>query len=244
MEVTANANTFMNLFPCHAVGSFQCEWNDCSDNFTLVPSDLAIVLRDSQAPDGLNAVAFANPNNQFAALNDTTSTTTLVVGGSSRAAETTATPKATVSSGTQTAPSQSASSQSPSATPAATDGSKSSSTSLPLALGLAIPLGVLLLAALAAVLYYRRRATRDSTSPRSNHNTRAEMSSSDWSDSPKPRTTWQSGGTQYSSGSATLASPPRSEMPDRGPLPELKGPGNAAHELSTSGRNSMPTRNY
>ena len=229
----------MNLFPCHAVGSFQCEWNDCSDNFTLVPSDLDIVLRDSQAPDGLNAVAFANPKNQFAALNDTTSATTLVVGGPNKAAETAASPKATAPSGTQ-----SASSHTASATGAAADGSKSSRTNLPLALGLAIPLGVLLMAALAAVFYYRRRATRGSASQHSNHKPNGEISSSDWPHSPKPKTGWQNDGPYYSSGSATLASHSTSEMPDRGPLPELKGPGNAAHELSTSGRNSMPMRNY
>lgn len=242
----------MTLFPCHSVGSFQCEWNDCSDNFTLVPSDLAIVLRDSQAPDGLNAVAFANPNNQFAALNDTGSTTTLVVGGSNGAAETAATPKATVSSGTQSATLevtassgiQSASSQSASATAAAVNSSKSSTTNLPLALGLAIPLGVLLMAALAAVFYYRRRATRGSTSLHPNHKPKGEMLSSDPSNSPKPKMGWQSDGPNYSSGSTTLTSASTSEMPDRGPLPELKGPGNAAHELSTSGRNSMPMRNY
>ena len=228
----------MNLFPCHAVGSFQCDWNDCSDNFTLVPSDLAIVLRDSQAPDGLNAVAFANPNNQFASLNDTGSTTTLVVGGPSRAGETAATPKATASSRTQSALSQSAS-----ATAAAANSSKSSSTNLPLALGLAIPLGVLLMAALAAVFYYRRRATRGSTSLHPNRKSKEDTLSSDPSNSPKPKLGWQNDGPQYSPGGATVASPLTSEMPDRGPLPELKVPGMAA-ELSTSGRNSMPMRNY
>ncbi|MDI1484940.1 MAG: hypothetical protein OHK93_000074 [Ramalina farinacea] len=224
----------MNLFPCHAVGFFQCEWNDCSDNFTLVPSDLAIVLRDSQAPDGHDAVAFANPKNQFAALNDTTSTTTLVVEGSNKAAETAASPSGT----------QSVSSHTASATGAAADGSKSSSTNLPLALGLAIPLGVLLMAALGAVFYYRRRATKSSASRHSNHSPNGEISSSDWSNSPKPKTGWQNEGPHDSSGSAMLASHVMSEMPDRGPLPELKGPGNSAHELSTSGRNSMPMRNY
>lgn len=231
----------MNLFPCHREETFQCEWNDCSDNFTLVPSDLAIVLRDSQAPDGLNAVAFANPNNQFARLNDTTSTATLVVGGSNRAAETAATPKATASSGTYSPSSPSAS---PTLAPAAADGSKSSSTNLPLALGLAIPLGVLLIAALAAVLYYRRRASKSPSSLHPNHNSKGQSLSPDLPNSPRPRTAWQSDGPQYYSGSATLGTPATSEMPDRGPLPELKGPGIAAHELGTGGRNSIPMRNY
>ena len=72
MDGIEQRNTSMNIFPCHREGVWQCEWHDdCPVNFTLQTSGIAVVLRDDQQPNALNAVQFADPNAKFVTLNQT-----------------------------------------------------------------------------------------------------------------------------------------------------------------------------
>ena len=219
-RATANVDTSLNLVPCHAANTWQCGWGDCSDNFTLTASDLSIVLRDSQAPDAPDAIQFANPNNPFAAAN-TTSTSTIVTGGSSTstspAGQTTV---VTVSSGAPVA--------------SGSHSNSNKSNTLPIALGISIPLGVILLACLGGLFYYRRRALS------SQRTLKKTPHSSDWSSTLTPDTrqdhgTWSTAPSAVQPGTRQPTAPAR-EMPDRGPMPELKSPGMDSHELATSGK--------
>ena len=66
-------DTSMNIFPCHQVDIWQCEWHDdCKTNFTLQASDFSVIIRDNQQPNAPNAIEFADPNAKFVAANQTT----------------------------------------------------------------------------------------------------------------------------------------------------------------------------
>ena len=63
----------MNIFPCHWVDVWQCEWHDdCTSNFTLHAPGFSIIIRDDQQPNATNAIGFADPNAKFVAANQTT----------------------------------------------------------------------------------------------------------------------------------------------------------------------------
>ncbi len=63
----------MNIFPCHEQGVWQCEWHDCSSNFTLQTPEISVIIRDDQQPDAANAIEFADPNAKFVAVSQTNS---------------------------------------------------------------------------------------------------------------------------------------------------------------------------
>lgn len=58
-------NVSMNIFRCRQGDVWQCGRDDCAVNFTLQTSDIAVVLRDDQQPNAINAVQFADPNAKF-----------------------------------------------------------------------------------------------------------------------------------------------------------------------------------
>ena len=67
----------MNIFPCHEQGVWQCEWHaDCTSNFTLLTSEIAVIIRDDQQPNAQNAIGFADVNAKFTAIDQTTSSST------------------------------------------------------------------------------------------------------------------------------------------------------------------------
>ena len=221
----------MNIFPCHAEHAWQCEWGNCIDNFTMTPNDLSIKIRDSQAPDAINAIPFANPGTKFVAANDSGSSSTSPSTTPSSASEDgspASKPAGAAAASSSTSPSTTPLSASevdfpankPAEAAAASSSDGVSSEILAVALGIAIPLGLLLIGSLVLLWRYRQRAIA-SRSPASqgtaewptNQTSQTEQSGI-WQDAP-PR------GYQRTAG----------EMPDRGPMPELKGPGTQTHEL-------------
>ncbi|KAL9629266.1 MAG: hypothetical protein Q9164_006951 [Protoblastenia rupestris] len=166
----------------------------------MTPNDLSIKIQDSQAPDAINAIPFANPSTKFVAASDSGSSST----------------------SPSTTPSSASEDDSPANKPAgaaASSGDGVSSETLAVALGIAIPLGLLLIGCLVLLWHYRQRAissrspASQGTADRSMSRTPQMKQNEVWQDAP--------GGYQKAAG----------EMPDRGPMPELKGPGTEAHEV-------------
>ena len=97
-----------------------------------------------------------------------------------------------------------------SAAPTPLPSGSSNSNTVPIALGIAIPLGVILIASLAGLLYCRRRAISQAK------NSAGAM---------QPSYTVSHGHERS-----------RGELPNHGPVPELKSSGPVLHELAGSGR--------
>ncbi|MCJ1453410.1 hypothetical protein MMC28_003757 [Mycoblastus sanguinarius] len=60
----------MNIFQCHEVNSWQCEWGNCSRNFSITDNDWHVYLRDDQK------ASIEIANSTFASLTTVTSSTT------------------------------------------------------------------------------------------------------------------------------------------------------------------------
>ena len=136
----------MNIFPCHAIGVWQCEFaGQCSTNFTL--PDFGILLRDSQLPGNpKEGIGLADPR---ASSSSASSSST-----SAAAAKTTVTVTAAADGGI--VPSNDASSSPPTITT-----SSSNAHALAVGLGVGIPLGLLLLVACTALLFQRQRKLKE-----------------------------------------------------------------------------------
>ncbi|KAL9630685.1 MAG: hypothetical protein Q9164_006297 [Protoblastenia rupestris] len=195
----------------------------------MTPNDLSIKIRDSQAPDAINAIPFANPSTKFVAANDSGSSSTSPSTTPSSASEDgspankPAGAAASSSTSPSTTPSLASEVESPANKPveAAAVSSRDgvSSETLAVALGIAIPLGLLSIGCLVLLWRYRQRAI-SSRSP-------ASQGMAEWPTNQTPETkqsgTWQNAPRGYQRAAG--------EMPDRGPMPELKGPGTQTHEL-------------
>ena len=134
----------MNIFPCHQVSVWQCEWHDdCTSNFTLQTSGLSVIIRDDQQPNAPNAIEFADSNAKFVAANQTTLPTS-----------------STLKSITSSSPTNasSASTQAPAASSALTAGAKAG-----IAVGVAV--GLLLVALLFFYVFARLRRQKLANGP-------------------------------------------------------------------------------
>ena len=97
----------MNIFPCHAVDIWQCEWHDdCKSNFTLHAPGFSVIIRDDQQPNAPSAIEFADPNAKFVAANQTALPTSSTLEPNASSSPTNASPastQASVASSTLTA---------------------------------------------------------------------------------------------------------------------------------------------
>ena len=134
----------MNIFPCHQVDIWQCEWHDdCTSNFTLQAPGFSVIIRDNQQPNAPNAIEFADPNAKFVAANQTTLSTSSTL-------ESNASSSPTVAS--------SASTRAPTASSGLTAGAKAG-----IAVGVAV--SFLLVALLIFSLFARRRRLKLANGP-------------------------------------------------------------------------------
>ena len=134
----------MNIFPCHQVDIWQCEWHDdCTSNFTLQAPGFSVIIRDNQQPNAPNAIEFADPNAKFVAANPTNLSTSSTL-------ESNASSSPTVAS--------SASAQAPTASSGLSAGAKAG-----IAVGVAV--SFLLVALLIFSLFARRRRLRLANGP-------------------------------------------------------------------------------
>ena len=165
-------NTSMNIFPCHAQGVWQCEWqDDCASNFTLQTSGISIIVRDDQQPNAPNAMEFADPNAKFVAVSQAKSSSTAATSDtmvSIQTPEISSTSSSLMISDTTTTAAAAASSPSehvpPNPRPAPTI-SSTISAGAKAGIAVGVVTGALAVGTLLYYLFVRRRRSRHANTP-------------------------------------------------------------------------------